>query len=183
MSGAVTMKDHGAGDLLKRARALAEGKRVRVGILADGTKDAPAPPGQRGKHAKKARTREKVAKRAAGAEGASPPKSLLEVAIIHEFGAGHVPARSFIRATVDEKKTEIQALQVAVAKRVLTGELTRDQALGQIGAKVAAWVQQRIRDGIAPPLAASTLKRKKNKSTPLILTGQLRSSVTWALEG
>lgn len=168
MSGAVTVRDNGASDLMKRVRALSEGKRVRVGILADKPKHD-----VKGSTSKRARVQRKVASRAT--------KTLLEVAIIHEFGAGHVPARSFIRATIDEKRAEIQALQVVVAKQVLAGKLTPDQALGQIGAKVAAMIQQRIRDGLAPPLAASTLRRKKNKSTPLILTGQLRSSVTWAL--
>ena len=44
-------------------------------------------------------------------------------------------------------------------------------------------MQARIVAGIAPPLAASTLKRKGRKSTPLILTGQLRSSLTYAVGG
>jgi hypothetical protein len=44
-------------------------------------------------------------------------------------------------------------------------------------------MQARIVAGIAPPLAASTLRRKGGKTTPLILTGQLRSGLTYAVEG
>jgi hypothetical protein len=158
--------------MLARVRELSGGKTVRVGILADADKPKAA---ERGKHSKKARTRAKVERRARAAP------SLLEVAIIHEFGGGRVPARSFIRATMDEKRAEIVALQVHLAQQVLKGAMTPDQALNALGAKVAAWCQARIVAGIAPPLAASTLRRKKRKTTPLILTGQLKSGITWAV--
>lgn len=174
MSGAVTERDRGARDLLARVRALSGGRKVRVGVLSDAPKREDS---QRGKHSKKKRIRDAVARRAAG------KLSLLEVAIIHEFGAGPVPARSFIRATLDEKRAEILKLQVALAQQVLLGKLTPEQALAQLGAKVAAMCQARIVAGIAPPLAESTLRRKKGKTTPLILTGQLRSSITYAVEG
>jgi len=176
VTGAVTEKDHGARGLLARVRALHGRRTVRVGILADAPKREDAK--QRGKHSKKARIRAKVERRAARA-----PLSLLEVAIIHEFGAGPVPARSFIRATTDERRAEILKLQVALAQQVLVGRLTPEQALAQLGAKVVAMVQARIVAGIAPPLAESTLRRKKGKTTPLILTGQLKSGVTYAIEG
>lgn len=172
MSGTVAEKDQGAREILARVRALSGGRTVRVGVLADSPKREDS---QRGKHSKKARIREKVARRAA--------PSLLEVAIIHEFGAGPVPARSFIRATLDEKRGEILKLQVALAQQVLLGKLTAPQALGQLGAKVASMCQARIVAGIAPPLAASTLRRKGSKSTPLILTGSLRGAITHAVEG
>lgn len=173
MSGRVTVQDHGGAALLKRVRELSGGRKVRVGILADKPKDA-AP--VKGSTSKKARVRAKVA----------ATKSLLEIAIIHEFGGGHVPARSFIRATMDERAADIQRLQVAVARQVLSGALTAEQGLSQIGAKVAAWVQARIVAGIAPALAESTRRQKrrlggKGKDTPLILTGQLKSSVTFAV--
>ena len=180
MSGKVTDTGTSA-EFLARVRSLAAGPKVRVGVLADAPKREEKP-GQRGKHAKKARTRAKVAKREGAA--ARQAKTLLEVAIIHEFGGGHVPARSFIRATVDEKKAEIEKLQLALAKQVLAGKITRDQALAQLGAKVAAWCQARIVAGIAPPLRPATIKRKGGKkSTPLILTGQLKSAITFAVEG
>lgn len=174
MSGKVTTKDHGAADLLKRARALSSGARVRVGILADAPKKS-----IKGSTSKKARVQRKVA-----AKGGAT-KTLLEIAIIQEFGGGHVPARSFVRATMDERAAEIRQLQIAVARLVLSGKLTPEQALQQIGAKVAAMIQARIVAGIAPPLAASTRRQKARhggaKDTPLIRTGQLRSAITFAV--
>lgn len=155
----VTDTDRGAGDLVKRLRALAKStRRVKVGILSD------AP--------KKAR------------EDGAGRYSLLEVAIVHEFGApaANIPQRSFIRATIDERAADIARLQLVVAQRVAMGEITEEQGLSQIGAKVAGWIKVRIADGIAPPLAESTVAKKKS-SKPLIDTGQLRSSITHAVEG
>ena len=158
MSAKVTDTDRGAKALVERIRALANSKRkVRVGVLADAPKKV--------------------------SEGSGGKLSLLEVAIVHEFGGGHVPQRSFIRATVDEKRADIGRLQLALVRRVAAGAITEEQALSQLGAKVAAWCQARIAAGISPPLAESTLARKKNKSTPLILTGQLRASITYAVDG
>lgn len=183
MSGTVTVQDHGAKALLARARALSGGRRVRVGVLADATKRE-EPASQRGKHSPKARTRAKVARRATeAAVGGREKYSLLQVAIVHEFGGGHVPARSFIRATIDEKKAEIRAEQEKALRAVLAGTVTEEAALQRLGAFVVGLMQARIVAGIAPPLAASTLKKKGRKTTPLIATGQLRSSLTYAVQG
>jgi len=155
----VTDTDRGAGELVKRLRALAQStRRVKVGILSD------AP--------KKAR------------KGSAGKLSLLEVAIVHEFGApaANIPQRSFIRATIDERAADIARLQRVVAQRVAMGKITEEQGLAQIGAKVAGWIKARIADGIAPPLAESTVRRKKS-TKPLVDTGQLRSAITHAVEG
>lgn len=148
----VTVKDNGAKALLARAHKLAAGRAVRVGVLDD----APKREG----------------------EGGTGSQSLLEVAAQHEFGAGRIPQRSFIRGTVEAKGAEIADLQVSLAGRVLKGKLDPDQALEQLGAKVVGMVQTRIAAGIAPALHPDTIE-KKGSSTPLIDTGQLRSSITY----
>lgn len=150
----VTVKDHGAKALLERAHKLAAGRVVRVGVLDD------AP------------------KREGEGEGGTGSQSLLEVAAQHEFGAGKIPQRSFIRGTVEAKGAEIADLQVSLAGRVLKGKLEPDQALEQLGMKVVGMVQTRIAAGIAPALHPDTIE-KKGSSTPLIDTGQLRSSITY----
>lgn len=159
MTAKVTDTDRGAKAMLERIRALAASKRrVRVGILSDSPKKA--------------------------RQGGAGKLSLLEVAILHEFGApaAGIPQRSFIRATIDERAADIAKLQLALAKRVAGGEITEEQALGQLGAKVAAWIKTRIASGIAPANAASTIA-KKGSSKPLVDTGQLRSSITHVVEG
>ena len=82
----VTVKDQGANELLRRAHRGGD-QTVRVGVLAD------QPKKERG--------------------GGVGTLSLVEVAALHEFGApgAGIPQRSFIRATVDAHRDEIEALQ------------------------------------------------------------------------
>jgi len=103
----------------------------------------------------------------------------MEIAIIHEFGGGTVPARSFIRATMDERSSEILALHADLARSVIAGTITADAALARLGETVVAMVKARISGGISPALAASTLRKKGGKNTPLIATGQLLNSLSW----
>lgn len=156
MSG-VRVVDNGADALIARMRALRASKAsVSVGILSD------APKKER--------------------EGATGRYSLLEVAVVHEFGApaANIPARSFIRGTFDEKREEIERLQRVLLTKVVKGEMELTPALNAMGAKFASWCQQRIAEGISPPLAESTIAAK-GSSTPLIDTGQLRSAITWKI--
>lgn len=150
----VAVTDNGFAEMLTRARAL-DALTIRVGILADTPK----------------RTR-------SGQKGGK--LSLVEVAFLHEFGApaAKIPQRSFIRATVDKHAAEIRDLQVKLATTVLAGKMTVETAAGLLGAKVAAWCQNAISDGIPPALAPATIARKKS-SKPLVDTGQLKSSITW----
>jgi len=146
----ITDRDNGARALLARLEAQ-RGARVRVGVLDD------------------------AAKRTEDGEG---PMTLLEVAAVHEFGAGHVPQRSFIRATVDAREAEIRDLQRALSVQILRGDVEEDVALERLGAKVAAMCQNRIADGIAPELAPETIERK-GSSKPLVDTGQLKAAITF----
>lgn len=161
MSGKVTTKDHGASKMLAQARELAKGKRVRVGILDDAPKDVA--------------TTDEAGNRTTTVDSAI---TLIEIAIIHEFGLGDVPQRSFIRATIDERKADIERLLVSRARLVLAGKITADQALDQVGAKVAGWVVEKIDSNIAPALAESTVE-EKGSSVALVDTGQLKASVSW----
>ncbi len=150
----VTVKDQGWRAMLARAREIAGGRGVRVGILADEPK----------------RSREPE----------TSGLSLVEVALIHEFGAPArgIPQRSFLRAAIDEHAPDIRRLILAVAARALDGAITPAQALDQIGSKVAGWVQTRIDQGIAPPLKPETIARK-GSSKPLVNVGQLKAAITW----
>jgi hypothetical protein len=168
----VTTTDRGASALMARAQALAGGMRVRVGVLDNSPKRE-----GRAAQSKKARVRAKGA-----ASASRRTLSLLEVAVVHEFGAGPVPQRSFIRATIDARRADIEAELANLARGVVGGQIEARQALDLLGAKVAGWCQSRIADGIAPALKAATIKRK-GSSKPLINTGQLRSAITWRVEG
>jgi len=100
------------------------------------------------------------------------------LAEIHEFGLG-VPQRSFLRAWADADRTKINRAWGSLLRKVLKSELTLDQALEQFGIWAQGQVQQFIADSrVEPPLDPRTIDAK-GSSTPLIDTGQLRSSITY----
>ena len=131
---------------------------VRVGILTDSTKSV-----------REGLTEEVL--------------SLVEVAYRNEFGdpANRIPQRSFIRAWVDENTEQIDRLRTVLAKQVYEGKINSETAMQRFGAWCVGGVQRRMAAGIPPPNAERTI-REKGSSTPLIDTGQLRSSITWARE-
>lgn len=161
MTGRITDVDRG---LAAVAQRVAERGRVRVGLLAD-----------KGQEPKTQR----------GPTGAIVPTemTLVDIAAIHEFGApaAGIPKRSFLRDTVDGGADEIRRTQSVVARQIVLGGLRVRTGLDRIGAKVSGMIQRRIARRIPPPNAEATVERK-GSDVPLIDTGQLRSSITWALE-
>lgn len=107
--------------------------------------------------------------------------TVLDVATFHEFGTMTIPERSFIRAGVDQNERVIRSLIKNVSRAIVSNRkrMSPRRALEIIGADITRKIQGRIRDGIDPPLAASTLARKGGKTTPLIDTGQLIQSITF----
>lgn len=107
--------------------------------------------------------------------------SVGEVASMNELGIG-VPERSFLRAWFDENKAMIERDLQQVIKKTLRAQLTIDEGLSLLGAKYVGSIQRRISSGIPPENAELTIELK-GSSIPLIDTGQLRSAITWMLEG
>lgn len=119
------------------------------------------------------------------AEGGTPSTggdlTVAEVGAIHEFGLG-VPQRSFLRAFADENRQELLRMLSASTREVASGKLTTDQALERFGLAVQGMIRERIVRGIDPELTEATKRRKQeitggSKETPLILWGQLLSSI------
>jgi len=104
--------------------------------------------------------------------------SLLEVGTWNEFGTETIPARSFIRATLDQEETAAKDLIVKLTQAVIKGKMTKAQALQLLGVWAQGRVQARIASSIPPPNAPSTI-RQKGSSTTLINTGQLRSAISY----
>lgn len=168
-------RDHGLKGLVERVGSLSAAS-VRVGVLVDHAGDEKRKREKKGKKAK-------AESESADDGGASVKRTVLEIATIHEFGApaAGIPARSFLRATVDEQQSAIRADQHKLAVDFLSGKIGISVALDRLGARVAAKIKERIARGIEPPLAARTVARKKS-TKPLVDTGQLRSSITWEVE-
>lgn len=168
-------RDHGLKGLVERVGSLSAAS-VRVGVLVDHAGDE-----KRKREKKGSKTNSETASDEGGA--AAVKRTVLEIATIHEFGApaAGIPARSFLRGTVDERRSEIRADQHKLAVDFLAGKIGISVALDRLGARVAAKIKERIARGIEPPLAARTALRKKS-TKPLVDTGQLRSSITWEVE-
>lgn len=108
------------------------------------------------------------------------------LASVHEFGSvtaegnPHVPERSWNRAYVDENLSRIRAWIRLFAQRVARGELTKDQALGQLGELIAAGMKTRVARGLSPGLEESTKRRRRFGGTkPLIDTGAMIGAITY----
>jgi hypothetical protein len=148
--------DRGATALLARLRERA--RAVEVGVLGA---EARAEKEQRpaGPNAKKARRVVTVA----------------DVAAWAEFGIGQ-PRRSWLVDYIETHGPAISERMRIETRAIIEGRRTKAQALGRIGLWIQGQIQQRISDGIAPPNAQATIDRKES-STPLIDTNQLRSSI------
>lgn len=103
--------------------------------------------------------------------------SVIMVGAVHEFGSpvNNVPQRSFLRSTVQEKRREYKQMFSKLADKMISGKMTMLNALQLIGLKVQSDVQQKIGEGIDPPL-------QYREGTPLIDTGHLRQSITYQVE-
>ncbi len=107
----------------------------------------------------------------------------IQIATFHEFGTEKIPERSFLRATLDEKRAELSKIAVQELGAVIKGERDLVTALRRFGLRIETAVRDRIRAGIAPGLKDSTIQAKKKKgapigaNVPLIDTGQLIQSI------
>ena len=103
--------------------------------------------------------------------------SILAIGIIHEFGAGVVPERSFIRAWFDQNEEQIKADIYFAALQVVNGTITRDAALQALGDKFVRGIHARMLAGIPPPLTKAVAKRKGH-DIALIDTAEMFDAIT-----
>lgn len=105
------------------------------------------------------------------------------IAATHEFGSPTrgIPERSFLRSALNENLAKYVRLNKVNLVRVLRGQLTAEQALGQLGEMAKGHVQHRIRDGKFAPLKSATIAHK-GSSKPLIDSGNMMQAVTYVVE-
>lgn len=156
----IESKDHGWNAMMDAVKAARKQLKVKVGVLADTEKG--------GLHE----------------EGGT--LTVAEIAVVNEFGTedGHVPARSFVRSTFDEQRDALKETAAELLVDVLFGEKTTRQALGLLGADLAAKIKNKITqgDGVPPPNAPSTVAAK-GSDRPLVNTGRMLNAITWQVEG
>ena len=107
----------------------------------------------------------------------------VEVATFHEFGGegGRPPERSFLRSTMTENASSYVELANKIKDEIFSAKMTSEKGLAIIGMKIVSDVKKNIRAGIKPDLAQSTINAK-GSSTPLIDTGQMLNSITYAVD-
>lgn len=97
--------------------------------------------------------------------------SLIENAIVQEFGNDKIPSRPFIRKTLKKKESWIELFD-----NLLSENLTLRQILLQVANQVRSDMIASIDSNIPPPNAKSTIQQKGSSHT-LIDTGLLRGSI------
>lgn len=104
------------------------------------------------------------------------------IAAVHEFGSPsqEIPERPFLRITPVKHREKYVRLNRINLVKMLRGQTTVENALGQLGEMAKGDVQQEIRNGNFAPLKAETIRRK-GSSRPLIDSGQMVQSVSWEL--
>lgn len=118
--------------------------------------------------------------------------TVAQIADVQEFGRRIVqpkmrriiiiPARSFLRATIDQYREAIARREILAMQGVVYQGWPLSKGLGLLGLYIVGLIQQRIANRIAPANRPYTIAKKKS-DVPLVDTGQLRSSVTWKIEG
>lgn len=107
-------------------------------------------------------------------------ETVVGVGAANEFGTRRIPERSFLRVPLAASQDKIRNAFRRQMPKVLSGDLTFDQLLNQVGALGASVSQEAISAGIAPENAPSTVA-KKGSSKPLVDTGRLRQAITWVV--
>lgn len=104
-------------------------------------------------------------------------KSVAMIAAIQEFGSPSrgIPPRPFFRSMVAAKSAQWPA---AIGALLVANGYDASKALKLTGEAIKGQLAQSIRDTNAPPLAASTIKRKGH-SKPLIDTGVMFQSIDY----
>lgn len=102
------------------------------------------------------------------------------IAAIHEFGTDKIPARSFMRSTVERKNAEW--IRKAVGYLQTRPGKVR-QAFMLVGELAAKDMQEAIAWGIDPPLGEKSIARKRRRGkqepdTPLIDTGTMQEAIS-----
>ena len=105
---------------------------------------------------------------------------LLNVAAWNNFGTSRIPRRDFMTVGAKAMNEKTQPIAKKFVKDINSGKIDPDVVLSQMGVVAAGALQLTIRDLKEPPNAPITI-RMKGSSNPLVDTGLLVQSVTFAV--
>ena len=102
--------------------------------------------------------------------------SIAEIAAYNEYGTSHIPARPFMRQTVEHYRSAWGRLGAQLEDKVAYG-MDPKQAMEVLGVKAEGDMKKTIGRGKFKPNSPKTIKRK-GSAQPLIDTGRMRASVS-----
>lgn len=105
---------------------------------------------------------------------------ICDIAAWNELGTVHIPARPFLRKSVDENVDKINSFLQSKKQEFING-IPAEQILKEIGLFQKDLIQEKITEGSYIPNAVATIK-KKNSDKPLIDTGRMRQSVNYVIK-
>ena len=105
-------------------------------------------------------------------------EAVTNVAASHEYGIG-VPERPFFRQSLAGAERALRA----IVRDGLDGRTmaVTERTANRVGAHFAGELQESITRLRTPPNSPATIRRK-GSSNPLLDTGLMRASVTWAID-
>lgn len=109
---------------------------------------------------------------------ASKQTTVVDVGIAHEFGTQHIPQRSFMRTTFDEKHGSWSKETETLKNLIFLGKSTVKKGLKTMGLIITRDIKDKIirQDPSWPDLKTATITRKKS-SKKLIDTAQMLHSI------
>jgi hypothetical protein len=118
----------------------------------------------------------------AGARTHHGAVTMLMVAIWNELGTLNSPSRPILRGWFDNNKEKATQWLLELAERIISAELTREEALKLLGEMVVKDIKRSMTGlGIPPPNALSTIK-KKGHSTATVEEGALRDAMGYVVK-
>jgi hypothetical protein len=101
-----------------------------------------------------------------------------QIAVIHELGLGRNPKRSVIKDWAEQNRQRLTGEYTAATLTAVFREANINLALGRLGAKYVGELQERMVQGIPPPLKEQTIEAK-GSALPLINSGQMRAAISY----
>lgn len=105
-------------------------------------------------------------------------QTIIEIAFWNEYGTENIPARPFMRSTLNDEIDSYRKLLEVMLSRILRFESKPKQEIKKLGALVTSDIKQKI-TSLSDPANTERTKQQKGSSNPLIDSGTLRNSVTW----
>jgi hypothetical protein len=103
---------------------------------------------------------------------------LAAIAVWNEYGTSRIPARPFMRSTLDRRSAAYDRQMEKIFTKVMTGKVNVLTGLATLGKQIAKDISNSIDKWKKPPNAISTIK-KKGFNDPLVETGELMNSIEY----